>query len=172
MTRLPGLVVIVSGQQARDAVALPQTQRVDRRLSAETIAQLVQAYGDGASTTELRRRYELSQGSVIRILHDHDVEMRGQGLADEDVPTAAELYRDGATLAQLGGQFGVSPNAIRRALFSAGVLMRPRGGRKRLPLGGRLGFLWAAIRLPLTTDVGYGLSHPHPKRPRRTAGRA
>jgi hypothetical protein len=109
---------------------LPQVQRVDRRLSAETIAELVQAYRDGASTTDLRQRYELSQGSVIKILHSHGVEMRGQGLTDDEVTTAAELHSDGKTLAQLGERFGVSPNAVRRALMSAGVVMRARGGSK------------------------------------------
>jgi uncharacterized protein (DUF433 family) len=107
--------------QVREAAPLPQTQRVDRRLSAETIAELVQTYRDGVSTTELRRRYELSQGSVIKILHERGVEMRGQGLADGDVAVVAEMYRNGKTLAQLGGQFGVSPNAVRRALVSAGT---------------------------------------------------
>ena len=82
------------------------------------------------STTQLRQRYELSQGSVIKILREHGVEMRGQGLADRDAPTAAELYRSGATLAQPGERFGVSPNAVRRALVSAGVAMRPRGVSK------------------------------------------
>ena len=36
---------------AREATSLPQAQRVDRRLSPETIAELVQAYRDGASTS-------------------------------------------------------------------------------------------------------------------------
>jgi hypothetical protein len=119
-----------ANMQVREAVTLPQTQRVDRRLSTEIIAELVQAYRAGVSTPQLRQRYELSQGSVIKILHEHRVEMRGQGLADADVPTAGERYRDGATLAQLGEQFGVSPNAVRRVLVSAGVLMRSRGGSK------------------------------------------
>ena len=83
--------------------------------------------------SKLRQRYELSQGSVIKILREHGVEMHGQGLADGDAPTAAELYRSGATLAQPGERFGVSPNAVRRALVSAGVAMRPRGVSK--PLG-------------------------------------
>ena len=46
-------------------------------MSAETIAELVEDYRNGASTTELRNHYDLSQGSVIRILHGHGVEMRG-----------------------------------------------------------------------------------------------
>src|SRR6201993_1196207 len=115
---------------AREALSLRQTQRIDRRLSSETIVELVQAYRDGASTTELRRRYDLSQGSVIKILHGHGVEMRGQGLADDDIPTAIDLYRDGATLAQLGERFGLSLNAVRRALMAGGVTMRARGGSK------------------------------------------
>lgn len=115
----------------RTRETFPQMQRVDRRLSAQTIAELVQAYPDGASTAELRHRYDLSQGSVIKILHEHGVEMRGQGIADSDVPAAAEMCGSGATLAQLGEQIGVSPNAIRRALVTVGVVMRPRG-RSRL----------------------------------------
>jgi hypothetical protein len=113
----------------RAMVPLPQVQRLDRRLSAETVAELVQAYRDGVGTPELRRRYDLSQGSVIRILHRHGVQMRNQGLADGDIATAAELYRGGATLARLGERFGVSPNAVRRALIS-GEVMRARGGSK------------------------------------------
>jgi hypothetical protein len=54
----------------REAIPLPQTQRVNRRLSAVTITELVQAYRDGASTTQLRHRYDLSQGSIIKFLHE------------------------------------------------------------------------------------------------------
>ena len=78
---------------------------MDRRLSPDTIAELVQAYRDGASTTELRRHYELSQGSVIKLLHEHSVAMRNQGPVGGDVATATQLYQSGATLAQLGERF-------------------------------------------------------------------
>jgi hypothetical protein len=71
-----------------------------------------------------------AKGSIIKILHEHGVEMRGQGIADRDVAAAAELYCGGAALAQLGERFGVSPNAVRRALIAAGVVMRARGGSK------------------------------------------
>jgi hypothetical protein len=124
------LVEKLAKKQVKQVSPLPQVRRVDRRLSGDTIAELVQAYRTGATTTQLRERFELSQGSVIRILHSHGVAMRNQGLAESDLATAAELYRGGATLAQLGEQFGVSPNAVRRALVAACVVMRPRGGRK------------------------------------------
>ena len=108
---------------------LIKVHRIDRRLPAETIDELIQAYRNGTPTTQLRKRYCLSQGSVIKILHEHGVEMRGQGLADSDVSAAAELYRGGMTLAQLN-RFGVSANAVRRALVAAGVVMRAQGGSK------------------------------------------
>jgi hypothetical protein len=114
----------------REAVPLPQTQRVGRRMSVDTIAEMVQTYRNGASTTHLRQRFDLSQGGVTRILHAHGVETRGQGLADSDLPTAAEFYRGGMTLAQLGERFGVSPNAVRRALLAATMVVRPRGGSR------------------------------------------
>lgn len=117
LRRMVELVEKSAKGQVREAPPLPQTQRVDRRLSAETIAELVQAYRDGASTPELRRRYDLSQGSVIKILHGHGVEMRNQGFADGQVPVAAELYRSGTTLAELGHRFGISPNAVREQWF-------------------------------------------------------
>jgi hypothetical protein len=131
--RLRQMVYLVdksAKRPVRSVSLVPQVQRVDRRLRAETIAELVQAYRDGASTTDLRQWYELSQGSVIKILHGHGVEMRGQGLIDGDVDTAAELYRGGKTLAQLGERFGVSANAVRRVLVATGVVMRARGGSK------------------------------------------
>ena len=63
----------------REASPPPQVQRVDRRLSAETIAELVQDYRDGVNTPELRRRYGLSQGSVLKMLRAHRVTMRPLG---------------------------------------------------------------------------------------------
>src|ERR1700741_2571526 len=109
--RLQGMVALAEKSaktQVRQPFSLPQVQRVDRRLSAETVAELVQAYRDGVGTPELRHRYHPSQGSVIKILHAHNVQMRGQGLADGDVSMVAELYCGGATLVRLGGRFGVS----------------------------------------------------------------
>jgi hypothetical protein len=130
-SRLRRLVELVEKSvktQVRTPTPLPQPQRVDRRLSVETIAELVQAYQDGASTPQLRQRYELGQSSVIKLLHEHGVAMRNQGLVDDDLAVAAKLYRGGEALAQLGQRFEVSPNAVRRALVSVGVVMRARGG--------------------------------------------
>jgi hypothetical protein len=130
LRRVVEMVEKLGKLQVREVSPLPQVHRVDRRLSPDSIAALVQAYQDGVPTTQLRERFELGHGTVIRILHGHGVVMRNQGLADPDVATAAELYRGGATLAQLGEWFEVSPNAVRRALIAAGVVMRARGGSR------------------------------------------
>jgi transposase-like protein len=116
--------------QVKRPTPLPTMRRLDRRLSDDMITEMVQAYCDGAATTELRQRYDLSQGSVIKILHEHGVAMRRQGLTNHDAAAAAKLYRSGATLAELSEQFGVSYSAVRRALIAAGVVMRERGGSK------------------------------------------
>lgn len=67
---------------------LPKMRLIDRRLSAEMIAELVQAYRDGTATPKLRQRYGLSQGSVIKILHDHGVQCVGK-----DLPTMMQRRR-------------------------------------------------------------------------------
>lgn len=80
--RLRQLVEMVkksANLQARKPAALPRACRLDRRLSAETITELVQAYQNGVGTPTLRRRYNLSQGSVLKLLREHGVEMRANG---------------------------------------------------------------------------------------------
>jgi hypothetical protein len=119
-----------TNRQVREPVALPARHRLDQRLDAAVVEELVAAYQAGVATGELRQRYGLSQGSVLKLLRGHDVTMRWQGLTEPDKLVAADLCRNGATLAQLGTRFGVSPNVVRRALLAAGVAMRARGGSK------------------------------------------
>jgi hypothetical protein len=49
----------------REVLPLPHTHRIDRRLPAETITELVHAYRNGASTPELERRYEIGGSSDL-----------------------------------------------------------------------------------------------------------
>jgi len=111
-------------------VKLPPPRRLNQRLDAELIGELVHTYRAGAPTAELRQRYGLGQGSVLKLLREHEVTLRWQGLSDADKVAAIALYRDGATFAQLGVRFGVSPNVVRRVLLAAGLTPRPRGGSR------------------------------------------
>ena len=53
----------IPGQRLRRMVEMAEKSM---KASAETIAELAQAYRDGVGTPELRRRYGLSQGSVLQ----------------------------------------------------------------------------------------------------------
>ena len=71
----------------REAPSPSQEDRMDRRLSSETIAELAQADRDGIGTPELRRRYKISQGSVLKLLRAHGVTMRAVGTNQHGEPS-------------------------------------------------------------------------------------
>lgn len=130
LRRLVEMMDMSVNAHVREPVVLPAPHRLDQRLSNDAVAELVRAYEAGASTADLRQRFGLSQGSVLKLLRTHDVTLRRQGLDEANKSVAVRLYKDGATLAQLGSQFEVSPNVVRRVLLAAGVVMRSRGGSK------------------------------------------
>ncbi|WP_280448596.1 helix-turn-helix domain-containing protein [Nocardia brasiliensis] len=99
--------------------------RLDKRLSAETIAELVAAYEAGTPTPELCQRYELSKGGVLKVLADQGVAMRRQGLTDDQISQAIKLYADGNSLRAIARQLDSAPSTIRDALLACGVTMRP-----------------------------------------------
>ncbi|MGV9738457.1 hypothetical protein [Nocardia farcinica] len=66
-------------------------RRLDRRLSAATIAEVVDAYRCGASTNQLCERYGLSKGGLLKILGEHGVEMRNQPMTEDEIDWAVEL---------------------------------------------------------------------------------
>ena len=79
LRKMVKMVDHLAKDQVREVAPLPPVQRVDRRMSAETIAELVQAYRDGIGTPTLRRRYGLTHGSVLKLLNQHGVVMRAIG---------------------------------------------------------------------------------------------
>lgn len=93
-----------------------QARRLDRRLSQETIAELVAAYQAGSSTPELCKRYELSKGGVLKLLRDAGVEMRRRGLTDEQIELAVRLYGQGLGYAEIGRRIGKAKSSVREAV--------------------------------------------------------
>jgi hypothetical protein len=76
-------------------------------------------------------QYGIGKGSVVKVLHEHGVAMRNQGLSPEQIQQAAALYRNGLSLAKIGSQFDVDTTTVWSALKKVGVQMRPRrGGRQ------------------------------------------
>lgn len=54
----------------------PHVHKLRQRLSKDLQHQLVRDYQTGATSTELRARYILGKGSVLKILSEAGVEMR------------------------------------------------------------------------------------------------
>jgi len=68
--------------------------------------------------------YGISKTSVQRLLEEHGVAFRYQGLSSSQVTEAIELYRAGHSVAHLAGNLGLSPSSIYDALKRSGVEMR------------------------------------------------
>jgi hypothetical protein len=54
-------------------------QRVERRLGPDLIKRVVSEYASGISTTRLAMRYGLGKGTLLRLIRDRGVTIRGRG---------------------------------------------------------------------------------------------
>ncbi|WP_407669263.1 helix-turn-helix domain-containing protein [Nakamurella multipartita] len=76
--------------------------------------------------------YGLGKGAVLRVLKEAGVEMRHQGLNDEDQDEAVRRYIQGQSAARVADQLGCSPDHVLACVRRAGHPVRPRvGGRQR-----------------------------------------
>ncbi|MFI8975320.1 helix-turn-helix domain-containing protein [Nocardia asteroides] len=100
-------------------------RRLDRRLSAATIAEVVEGYRGGASTNLLCERYGLSKGGLLKILQEHGVRMRYQPMTEEEIDWAVRLYGEGHSLNAIARQIDKAKGSVWKALRERGVVMRP-----------------------------------------------
>jgi hypothetical protein len=112
-------------RQAR-RVAQPRVHKVRKRLSADVIASLVHDYKSDQSTTALMHTYKLGKGTVLCMLAEHGVKMRGLGIPEDRLTEAIHLYKSGWSLIRLGEHFGCSGETVRQMLLTAGLAMRPK----------------------------------------------
>ncbi|WP_280258477.1 helix-turn-helix domain-containing protein [Nocardia wallacei] len=100
-------------------------RRLDRRLSAETIAELIDAYRGGTSTSKLCEIHQLSKGGLLKILAEHGVKMRYQPMTTEEIDWAVRLYGDGQSLNAVARIISKSKGSVWNALHTRGIAMRP-----------------------------------------------
>lgn len=101
-------------------------RRLYRRLSPETIAELVAAYQAGESTNSLCLRFGISKGGVLKLLADHNIAMRQQPMTQDEVDEAVRLYvADGLSIRAITQRLGKSKGSVWKALHDRGVPMRP-----------------------------------------------
>lgn len=110
-------------------VASPRVGAVRRRLRPELIAQLVADYEAGHSTTQLMQTYGPGKATVLSILAECDVKMRGRGIPDNRLQEAIQLYRGGLSLKAVAHRLDCSAETVRQALMAVGVTMRARWER-------------------------------------------
>jgi hypothetical protein len=91
------------------------------------------AYGQGVPINQLAQRFGIHRVTVTAPLRRHGVELRGAGLAPEEIRAAAHLYCMGWSLTRLGAKFGVDPATVWRALRATGVATRSPTERRTLP---------------------------------------
>lgn len=125
------LAVKLDARARKPKAARPGVHAARRRLSPETVNQLVADYEAGKSSTVLMKTYDLGKGTVLSILEEHGVQMRGQGLPATRLQEAVEFYNAGLSLKRVAGRLDCSAETVRHALLAAGVPMRARWERHR-----------------------------------------
>jgi hypothetical protein len=69
------------------------------------------------STNQLKDEHHLGKDTISALLRANGVQLRRQGLTDEQAREAAQLYTAGCSLAWIGRHFGgLSPTTVSRAL--------------------------------------------------------
>jgi len=107
----------------------PEPFKLNQRLKPDTVAEIVARYVAGEPSTAVAAAYNISKGSVIRLLRNAGVPIRNQPLTDDQVSEAVQLYASGNSLAQIGTHLGVDHGAVWRQLRKWGVKMRDTHGR-------------------------------------------
>lgn len=124
----------IQDQSDGDTTSLSSVPR-SPRIHREVAARIVAAYEAGATTTELRHEFGLSQGGVVGVLKRHKVTTRFQGLSESEATEARDLYESGLSLTKVGEKLDRAPNTVRKALLRAGVRMRARGRNRHVQPG-------------------------------------
>jgi hypothetical protein len=95
-----------------------------KRLRPDVIQQLVIDYKAGHSATTLMQAYGLGKGTVLGIVQEQGVKMRGHGVPDDRLGEVIELYKSGLSLMRISKQFDCSAETVRQALLGAGITLR------------------------------------------------
>ena len=108
-------------RRPEQALAQPRVHDVRRRLGADVIAHLIHDHESGQSTAALMQNYQLGKGTVLSLLAEHGVKMRGQGIPEDQLGEAINLYKSGWSVMRVGKHFGCSAETVRQTLLAAGV---------------------------------------------------
>jgi transposase-like protein len=135
MLREPGALTPDGHFQApsstRVEVDPPEPFKLTQRLKPDVIDQIIACYQAGEPSTAIATSFNISKGSVIRLVRNAAAAIRKQGLTQEQVEEAIKLYVDGKSLAWIGKHLRVDRGTVWRQLRKRGVKMRDSHRRER-----------------------------------------
>ena len=102
------------------------------------LARLVTDCEAGPSTTWLIQTYNLGKGTVLSLLEEQGVKMRGPGMSAGRLEEAVELYQQVQSRLRISEQLDCSAETLRQALMAVGVQKR------QVSAGG--GVIWPIAR--------------------------
>ncbi len=112
------------GSRAHDGRPARSPRREGVRLTEPQLQQLVCDYEAGLNMRPLARKYGIHRLTVAAHLRRAGVELRYQGLADDEIKAAAQLYRNGWSLQRLADRYDCTAETVRQALKAHSVTMR------------------------------------------------
>jgi hypothetical protein len=81
---------------SRPQTTPPEPFKLDQRLKPETVAEIIARYEAGEPSTAIAAIFNISKGSVIRLLREAGVKIRKQGLTIDQIAEAADMYANGS----------------------------------------------------------------------------
>jgi hypothetical protein len=108
-----------------------QVHRLEARLGAERVEEIVRRYQAGESARSLANEYGVAPSALIRLLRERNVVVRRQIVTPEQEATMAREYEAGATIAELERMHDFSHGAVLRALHRSGAEMRAKAPRRK-----------------------------------------
>jgi uncharacterized protein (DUF433 family) len=104
--------------------------KLAQRLTADEVRAVQDAYRVGASLAELQCQFNLSRGSVQRVLRKADVRRRRKSLTDAEVSNLVKRYEAGLTIREIAAEQCLAKTTVQDALGHGTVQMRSAKRRK------------------------------------------
>ncbi|WP_405974019.1 helix-turn-helix domain-containing protein [Streptomyces sp. NBC_00988] len=125
-----GAEVRVQGEPVVADPAVATEIKENRKLSPDEVAELVEAYRQGATLSALSRRDGLHRQTVDQHVTRAGVAKRSQvKMTPARMATAKKLYEQGWSARQIAVELDVCASTVSKKLKRAGVEMRDRSGR-------------------------------------------
>ncbi|WP_245663734.1 helix-turn-helix domain-containing protein [Nocardia arthritidis] len=125
-TQLRNLARLLETTSPRPPGTTPvQPRRIAHHFTQDTIAEIVDAYREGASTNQLCKQHGISKGSLLKLLDEHGVQTRFQPMTKDEINQAARLYESGDSLKAIAEKLGKGKGSVWKALREKGVQLRP-----------------------------------------------